>query len=86
MPLLNVLKANDRINTAETEILPFFIPHILLPFQNLVPTLSTMQLDVTEGNLSDYMQFPLEPQKGSFYFLDICSRIPKTCKNKIVTL
>ena len=36
-------------------------------FQNLVPTLPTMQLNHW-GSLSDYMQLPLEPQNASYYF------------------
>ena len=43
-----------------------FIPCILFRFQNLASTLPTVQLsivsDITGGDLSDYMQHPLEPQ------------------------
>ena len=47
----------------------FFIPHILFPFPNVVPTLPIMQLnltlsDIITGTLSDDFQLPLEPQKG----------------------
>ena len=33
--------------------------------------------DITGGNLSDYMQLPLEPQKALYYFLHILSSSPQ---------
>ena len=60
-----------KIDTAEPEIAPFFIQCIVPPFQNLVATLPTMPCgpsDITGGNLSDYMQLPLEPQKALYSF------------------
>ena len=33
--------------------------------------------DFTGGDLSDYMQLPLEPQNASYYFVHICSRTPE---------
>ena len=43
-------------------------------FQNLVPTLPTMQFShwVTSHE-SDYMEFPLQPQEALHYFLHIYS-------------
>ena len=41
--LIVSLKKQIKINPAEPEISPFYIRHILLPFQNLVPTLPRMQ-------------------------------------------
>lgn len=37
-------------------------------FQNLLPTLLTMQLTVTGDNLSDHMKLPVEPHEAFCYF------------------
>lgn len=59
-----------KVNTAEPEI-SFLILYPLLPFQNLLPTLPTMQqplTDITRGSLIDDMQLSLELKKTLYYF------------------
>lgn len=60
------------MDAAEPMISPFFPPCILLLFQNLAPTLLTMQhdfssSDITSGNIKDFMQLPLELQKPPLF-------------------
>ena len=61
------LKTNNKNRYSRTRDFNNFHFTHSLPFQNLGPTLPTMQQqlnDITGGNLPDYMQLPLEPQKG----------------------
>lgn len=77
-----------KVNTAEPEI-SFLILYPLLPFQNLLPTLPTMQqplTDITRGSLIDDMQLSLELKKTlyyffSFFFLTYALVLPQTCKH-----
>lgn len=49
----------------------FFIIHIILPFlkpANYITHNAThLLIDITEGNVSDYIQLPLETQNGILY-------------------
>ena len=37
--------------------------------------------DITGGNLSEYMQLPMEPQKALYYFYTDLAVLFKTCKH-----
>lgn len=39
--------------------------------------------DITEGNVSDYIQLPMEPQKSTFFtfYASVCL---KTCKSTLM--
>ena len=40
--------------------------------------------DITGGNLSGYIQLPLEPHKASYHFFTYAAVLPKTCKNTLM--
>ena len=46
---------------------------------NITHTATSPKSDITEGNLSDYKQITLKPQKAPYYFFHIVH--PKTCKH-----
>ena len=61
-----------KIYTAEPEIMPLHSTYSS-SCPNLAPALPDCSLsDITGGNLSDYVQLPLEPQKALHYLLNIC--------------
>ena len=61
---------NDQMDTAEHQDY-LFVPHILLPFQNLLPHNAIYH---HIAFLSDYMELPLGPQKTPYYLYHIRSR------------
>ena len=60
-----------KIGARQAETLPFLFHLFLFLFKPgaYITHNATYQLnDITGGNLSDYMQIPLEPQQASHYF------------------
>ena len=58
-----------------------FIPNLAKPSAFITHNASQPPRDITSGNLSDYTQLPLEPQKAQYYFCNTCS---VTCKHALM--
>lgn len=71
----------------------FFIIHIILPFLKpanyITHNATQLLIDITEGNVSDYIQLPLETQNAILYLPPPCMQEysgRKFVKNVGVTL
>ena len=76
---MDSLKTNIPIKYSRVRDTTFFVPHIHLVFSAPVPYVThnaaeTLS-DITGGNLSDYMQLPLEPQKALYCFTAFLSHV-----------
>ena len=55
------------------------------PGANITHNATWPPSDITLGNLSDYMQLPLEQQKALYYCFTYAVVLPKTCKHTLTS-